>query len=157
VIPDFVTRWLVLIGIGVALFGTGFLKGCTYERDKYEALQAKAEAEAAVETQRRFQAQSTALAKYQKERDNAQKDAANSRAAVQRLRDTIAGLSRNPASPQGGKATDTVGIVLGDCAEANIRLASEADRIHAAGQLCEAIYDSLTNKQKVKSFLREAK
>ena len=74
--PDIVVRWLVILGIGVALFGAGLLKGCEHERDKWEALQAKAQAEAANETARRIKAQAELVAKFQKERDDAKADAA---------------------------------------------------------------------------------
>jgi len=146
--PDIVVRWLVILGIGVALFGTGFVKGCQHERDKWEALSAKAEAEAEKVTADRIKRQQDLVAKYEKEKQDANASAARSRDAVRSLRDTIAGMSRNPALPVASESTAKVGDVLGECAERYSSMAGTADELYGKAQLGEAIYESIRKRKK---------
>lgn len=146
-----------MAALGAALFGFGFLKGCEGEREKWELLSAKAEAEAANETNRRIQAQAK-LVEQSRERETkliADRNSAN--AAVRLLRQSIANLPANSPAPEGSKAGNAVGDVLAGCGERLVHYASEADRAHSAGLLCQSIYDSLSNREKVKTFLRESK
>ena len=146
--PDIVVRWLVILGIGVALFGTGFVKGCQHERDKWEALSAKAEAEAEKVTADRIKRQQDLVAKYEKEKQDANASAARSRDAVRSLRDTIAGMSRNPVLPVASESTAKVGDVLGECAERYSSMAGTADELYGKAQLGEAIYESIRKRKK---------
>lgn len=150
-------RWALIVLIGAALFGTGFIKGCQAERDKWELASAVAEKEAAGETHRRIQAQAE-LVKQSREREaKAISDRNRADLAVRLLRQTIEDRGRNTPVAQGGAADVEAGKLLGDCAERYRWLAGEADKANIAGSLCTSIFDSLTNRQKVKSFILESK
>lgn len=150
-------KWALIALIGVALFFTGMIRGCVHERDKWEAASAKAEAEADKETARRVNAQADKVRQYEKERDNAKLAAARANDAVRGLRDTIANMPRNTALVHTGAGGEVVGELLGTCAERYSGVAAKADEYHAKASLCASIYDSLSNRDKVKNFIKEAK
>lgn len=150
-------KWALIALIGIALFFTGMIRGCVHERDKWEAASAKAEAEAATETARRVNAQADKVRQYEKERDNAKLAAARANDAVRGLRDTIANMPRNTALVATGAGGEVTGELLGTCAERYTGVAAKADEYHAKASLCGSIYDSLSNRDKVKNFIKEAK
>ena len=146
--PDIVIRWFAGLAIIAGLCGVSFLKGCEHERDKWEALQAKAQAEAANETARRIKAQAELVAKFQKERDDAKADAARNRDAVRLLRESIAGITGRPLVPVSSEGFAKVGDVLGECAERYSSMAGTADELYGKAQLGEAIYESIRKRKK---------
>lgn len=146
--PPIVQRWLAILGIGLALFGLGFVKGCEHERDKLEALSAQAEAEAEKVTAERIRKQQNLVAKYEKERNDANASAARSRDAVRSLRDTIANMPRSPLVPVSSEGSPKVGDVLGECAERYSAMAGTADELYGKAQLGEALYESIRKRKK---------
>lgn len=146
--PDIVVRWLIVLGVGVALFGTGFLKGCEHERDKWEKLSAEAQIQAAKETADRISRQKELVARYEKERNDANASAARSRDAVRSLRDTIANMPRSPLVPVSSEGSPKVGDVLGECAERYSAMAGTADELYGKAQLGEALYESIRKRKK---------
>lgn len=146
--PPIVQRWLALIGVALTLFGVGFVKGCEHERDKWETLSAQAEAEAEKVTAERIRKQQNLVAKYEKERNDANASAARSRDAVRSLRDTIANMPRSPLVPVSSEGSPKVGDVLGECAERYSAMAGTADELYGKAQLGEALYESIRKRKK---------
>ena len=149
--PDIVVRWLIILGIGVALFGAGLLKGCQHERDKWETMSAKAEAEAEKVTAERIRKQAEQVAQYEKEVKDA--NAANTRNLdlIRRLRDASSNLSRDSASPATSKDGGPLADELAACGERIVRHAKEADQYYSSGKLCELAYETIYNTQSIRS------
>lgn len=148
--PPIVQRWLAILGIGLALFGLGFVKGCEHERDKWEALSAKAEAEAEKVTAERIRKLAEQVAKYEKDVKDA--NAANSRNLdlIRRLRDASANLPRDTTSPSPSKGGDQLANVFGECAVALGALAKSADTERSKAELCTRSYQTIYESQSIR-------
>lgn len=149
--------WLLKLGglllALVLVAGYGYHHGVQRERARTDARIAEAEANARAITARRFQTMQEAQDAEFIARQQAQRDAAASRAALvglrQRAADFAAGsLPGDTASPSSCEAADARARVLADllgrASERADELAEQADGARIAGQLCVSAYDALT-------------
>jgi hypothetical protein len=150
-------KWVLILLIGVALFFTGVMKGCQYERDKWELASAKAEKDASDETQRRIKEKDRLLDELRKREAKLVLDRNRANSAVRLLQQSIEDRGRNTDVAKGSTPDLEAGELLGDCAERYRWMAGEADKANTAGSLCTSIYESLSNRAKVKKFIEEAR
>lgn len=147
--------WAIKGAIGLVMIvgaaGYGYHHGVQREKAKTAALIAEAEANARAITAKRFQTMQEAQDAEFIARQQAQRDAAASRAAVVSLREQANQFARSlPDNPTAACSCETANSharlladLLGSATERASQLASEADSARITGQLCERAYDSL--------------
>lgn len=146
--PFVVYKWLAGIGVLAILVFGAYLKGRSDANSNWEAIQAKAVAAAAEESARLLKEKETLVAKYEKDKQDAQASNLRAADAVKRLRDSIASMSRNPTVPVSSATSAEVGNVLGDCAQEYRIMAETADTLYGKLQLSQTIYESIRKRSK---------